>query len=240
MSKKLRVFDWDDTLFNTAGKVMVTHADGSTEQFTPAQYAVYDPRSGDKFDYSQFVSVADPKIIRAVAKRFYKIVNAGDDGRLTVILTARGPDSVPHIQHVLQKYFRVNIPIIAVGSSNPQTKADWIKNKIDAGFDDLFFVDDSPKNINAVYATIKDLPIKYKIVDLSGPRRFQGDNRPGQSKPITEIKTGDILREFNGKRLENIKIAFNDQNEVDLLELYFEDSSKTLVIDGEYLDARIV
>ena len=113
MSKKLRVFDWDDTLFNTAGKVMVTHADGSTEQFTPAQYAVYDPRSGDKFDYSQFVSVADPKIIRAVAKRFYKIVNAGDDGRLTVILTARGPDSVPHIQHVLQKYFRVNIPIIS-------------------------------------------------------------------------------------------------------------------------------
>ena len=240
MSKKLRVFDFDDTLFHTAGKVMVTHADGSTEPFTPAQYAVYEPLFGDKFDYSQFVSVVDPKVIRPVAKRFYKIVNAGDDGRLTVILTARGPDSVPHIQNILQKYFRVNIPIIAVNSSNPQTKADWIKNKIDAGFDDVFFVDDSPKNIKAVYVAIKDLPIKYKIVDLSGPRRFQADNRPGQSQPITEIKTGDILREFNGKRLENIKVGFNDQGEVDLLELYFEDTYKALVIDGDYLDARIV
>jgi len=240
MSKKLRVFDFDDTLFHTSGKVMVTHADGSIEPFTPAQYAVYDPRSGDKFDYSQFVSVVDPKIIRSVAKSFYKIINAGGDDRLTVILTARGPDSVPHIQNTLQKYFRVNIPIIAVNSSNPQTKADWIKNKIDAGFDDVFFVDDSPKNIKAVYVAVKDLPIKYKIVDLSGPRRFQADNRPGQSQPITEIKTGDILREFNGKRLENIKVGFNDQGEVDLLELYFEDSYKALVIDGDYLDARIV
>ena len=84
------------------------------------------------------------------------------------------------------------------------------------------------------------MPIKYKIVDLSGPRRFQDDNRPGQSQPITEIKTGDILREFNGKRLENIRVAFNDRGEVDLLELYFEDSYKALVIDGEHLDARIV
>lgn len=240
MSKKLRVFDFDDTLFHTSGKVIVAHADGSTDQFTPAQYAVYEPRSGDKFDFSQFVSVVDPKVIRPVAKRFYKIVNAGDDGRLTVILTARGPDSVPHIQNILQKYFRVNIPIIAVNSSNPQTKADWIKNKIDAGFDDVFFVDDSPKNIKAVYAAIKDLPIKYKIVDLSGPRRFQADNRSGQNQPITEIKTGDILREFNGKRLENIKVGFNDRGEVDLLELYFEDTYKALVIDGDYLDARIV
>ena len=113
MSKKLRVFDFDDTLFHTSGKVIVAHADGSTDQFTPAQYAVYEPRSGDKFDFSQFVSVVDPKVIRPVAKRFYKIVNAGDDGRLTVILTARGPDSVPHIQNILQKYFRVNIPIIS-------------------------------------------------------------------------------------------------------------------------------
>lgn len=241
MSKKLRVFDFDDTLFQTSGKVIVNHASGESEKLTPAQYAVYSAQPGDTFDYSQFVSVIDPKLIRSVGKRFYKIVQAGTDGRLTVVLTARGPESAPHIKDILNKYFRIDIPVITVNSSNPQKKADWIVNKIKSeGYDDIFFIDDSPKNIKAVHDAIKSLPVKYKIVDLSGPRRFQADNRPGQSQPITEIKTGDILREFNGKRLENIKVGFNDQGEVDLLELYFEDSYKALVIDGDYLDARIV
>ena len=177
MTKKLRVFDFDDTLFETGGKVILTKSDGSVVKLTPAQYAVYTQQPGDKFDFSEFSSVIDPVVIRNVAKRFYKIVNAGVEGRLAVVLTARGPESQPHIQNVLQRYFKVNIPIVTVGTSNPMAKANWIKDKIESeGYNDIFFIDDSPKNIAAVYATIKDLPIKYKIVDLSGPRKFEGNN----------------------------------------------------------------
>jgi len=241
MSKKLRVFDFDDTLFHTSGKVIVKHENGDIEQLTPAQYAVYVEKPGDSFDFSQFVSVINPVIIRPIAKRFYKIIKAGDQNRLTVILTARGPDSIPHIKDILNKYFRVDVPVIAVNSSNPQTKADWIKNKIDnEGYDDIFFVDDSYKNIKVVYDDIKALPVKYKIVDLSGPRKFEGDNRQ-PAKNLNEVNSGQILREFNGKTLENVKVYFSDNGtDVNMLELSFGGTYKSLVIESDYLDVSIV
>lgn len=177
--KKLRIFDFDDTIFETDGKVVLKSADGSVREITPAEYAVYEPQPGDTFDFSQFERVINPSIIRPVAKRFYKIVSAGTDNRSYVILTARGPEAEPHIKEIIHKYFRVDIPVITLGSGNPQAKADWILNKIqNEGYNDIFFVDDSRKNILATYKTIKDLPIKYKLVDLSGPRKFEGNNLP--------------------------------------------------------------
>lgn len=241
MDKKLRVFDFDDTLFQTSGKVIVNHQNGDVEELTPAQYAVYVENPGDKFDYSQFVSVNNPVIIRPIAKRFYKIVTAGSDSRLTVILTARGPDSVPHIKHILHKYFKVDVRVIALNSNNPQTKADWIKNQIEnEGYNDIFFVDDSYKNIKAVYESIKTLPVKYKIIDLSGPRKFEGDNRVAK-KSLNEVNTSEIMREFNGKKLEHVRVYFSDDgSDVNMLELRFEDTHKSLLIESEYLDVSIV
>lgn len=235
MSKKLRVFDFDDTLFQTSGKVIVTHASGESEKLTPAQYAVYSAQPGDTFDYSQFVSVIDPKLIRSVGKRFYKIVQAGTDGRLTVVLTARGPESAPHIKDILNKYFRIDIPVITVNSSNPQKKADWIVDKIKSeGYDDIFFIDDSPKNIKAVHDAIKSLPVKYKIVDLSGPRKLEGDNTSSATS-LNESNSGDVMREFSGKILETVRANLGADGDVDHIELTFKDTYKTLVFEAEGL-----
>jgi phosphoglycolate phosphatase-like HAD superfamily hydrolase len=38
--KKLRVFDFDDTLVKTTSFIYVTHADGKKQKLTPGQYAV--------------------------------------------------------------------------------------------------------------------------------------------------------------------------------------------------------
>jgi len=45
------------------------------------------------------------ELIKPVAKRFYKIINAGLKDRLTVILTARGPQANKHIKEIINKIF---------------------------------------------------------------------------------------------------------------------------------------
>jgi len=166
-TKKLRIFDFDDTLFETEAKVIITSADGISRQITPAEYAVYEPLPGDKFDFSQFNAIINPTLIRSIAKRFYKIVTSTDGSRKSVILTARGSEAAPHIKDTIKKYFRVNIEVVTLGTGDPMAKANWILNKIqNEGYNDIFFVDDSSKNILATYRTISNLPIKYKLVDI--------------------------------------------------------------------------
>ena len=177
--KKLRIFDLDDTLFETEAKVIVISSDGTSREITPAEYAVYEPQSGDKFDFSQFQTLINPTLIRSIGKRFYKIVTSSNGDRKTVILTARGSEAAPHIKDIIRKYFRVNIEVVTLGTGDPMAKANWILNQIqNEGYNDIFFVDDSSKNILATYRTISNLPIKYKLVDITTPRKYEGNNLP--------------------------------------------------------------
>ena len=193
--KKLRIFDLDDTLFETDAKVIVTSVDGTSRQITPAEYAVYEPLSDDKFDFSQFNVIINPTLIRSIGKRFYKIVTSTDGSRKSVILTARGTAAVPHIQDIIRKYFRVNIEVVTLGTGDPMAKANWILNKIQSeGYNDIFFVDDSSKNILATYKTINNLPIKYKLVDITTPRKYEGDNLPTTNN-LTEILKNVVDKE---------------------------------------------
>ena len=65
MGKVLRVFDLDDTLVKTSSNIKVTHKDGKETVLTPGEYAVYKPKAGDKFDYSDFKRILkNPKIIK--------------------------------------------------------------------------------------------------------------------------------------------------------------------------------
>lgn len=193
--KKLRIFDFDDTLFETEAKVILKKADGTVSEITPAEYAVYEPQPGDTFDFSQFHTIINPTLIRPIAKRFYKIVSAGTNNRSYVILTARGSEAIPHIKDIIRKYFKTDINVITLGSGDPMAKANWILNKIqNEGYNDIFFVDDSSKNIVATYKTIKDLPIKYKLVDLTTPRKYEADNLP-TGNTLTEMLKNVVDKE---------------------------------------------
>ena len=193
--KKLRIFDLDDTLFETEAKVVVTSSDGTSREIAPAEYAVYEPQPGDKFDFSQFQTLINPTLIRSIGKRFYKITQSTGPDRKTVILTARGSEAAPHIRDIIRKYFRVNIEVVTLGTGDPMAKANWILNKIqNEGYNDIFFVDDSSKNILATYRTIKDLPIKYKLVDITTPRKYEGNNLP-TGNSLTEMLKNVVDKE---------------------------------------------
>ena len=64
-NKKLRVYDFDDTLVKTNSFIYITHKDGKKSKLTPGQYAIYKEQPGDKFDYTDFQQVTNPKIIKA-------------------------------------------------------------------------------------------------------------------------------------------------------------------------------
>ena len=146
--KKLRVFDFDDTLFHTTAKVLLKQGVGNFTYLTPAEYAVYEKEPGDEFDYSEFQGLVDPKAIGWTTQILKRVINKhGTDA--AVILTARGSEEPA------REFFRLNdipeIPIVALGNSDPEMKAQWIKYVAKKfGYKEIEFFDDSPKNIAAV------------------------------------------------------------------------------------------
>jgi phosphoglycolate phosphatase-like HAD superfamily hydrolase len=159
-SKKLRVYDFDDTLVKTNSFIYVTHKDGKTSKLSPGQYAVYKEQPGDKFDYKDFQQVTRPELIKGYVELLRRMVNSGGS-REVFILTARSAER-PVSQFIKDLGIK-GVTVVALGDNNPEKKADWIEDKVKAGFDDVFFVDDSPKNIDAVRKRLKSYNIKQKI-----------------------------------------------------------------------------
>jgi phosphoglycolate phosphatase-like HAD superfamily hydrolase len=54
-SKKLRIFDFDDTLVKTNSFIYVTHRNGMKTKLSPGQYAKNDTRDGDSFVFIPFL-----------------------------------------------------------------------------------------------------------------------------------------------------------------------------------------
>ena len=163
--KKLRVFDLDDTLVKTTSFVYVTHKNGSKEKLSPGQYAVYKERPGDSFDYTDFQHISNPKLIKGYVELLRRMVNAGGN-RKVYILTARS--AYRPVYNFIKDLGIQGVEVIALGDANPESKADWIENQIKtSGYDDIFFVDDSPKNVEAVRKRLQKYPNIKKKVQLA-------------------------------------------------------------------------
>jgi phosphoglycolate phosphatase-like HAD superfamily hydrolase len=159
-SKKLRIFDFDDTLVKTNSFIYVTHNDGKTSKLSPGEYAVYKERPGDKFDFKDFQQVTNPQLIKGYVELLRRMVNSGGS-REVYILTARAAERP--VSQFIKDLGIGGVKVIALGDNNPEKKADWIEDRVKEGYDDVFFVDDSPKNIDAVRRRLKNYNIKQKI-----------------------------------------------------------------------------
>ena len=162
-SKKLRIFDFDDTIVFTDSFIYITHTNGKKSKLTPAQYATYVPKPGDVYDFSDFEKVKNPKIIKGVFELLKRMTEKDKGDRGVYILTARSAYK-PVYDFIRQSGIK-GVHVIAVGDNNPEKKADWIEQQIrDEGYDDVFFIDDSLKNIHAVRNRLKQYPnLKQKI-----------------------------------------------------------------------------
>ena len=156
--KKLRVFDFDDTLVKTKSLIYVTSAGGEKFHLTPGEFAVYVPDQGDQFDFSDFSKLIDPTEIKWTAKILRNIVASGGE---VVILTARA-DAAP-VHQFLEEAGIPPLEVVALGNADPQKKAEYIAGRISTdSFSHIEFFDDSYKNVSAV----KSLETRFPDVKI--------------------------------------------------------------------------
>jgi FMN phosphatase YigB (HAD superfamily) len=161
--KKLRVFDFDDTLVKTSSYIYVTHKDGKESKLTPGQYAVYKERPGDQMDFRDFEKVKNPKIIKGYFQLLKNMAATSD--RAVYILTARS--AYKPVYDFIKDSGIKDVFVVALGDNNPETKADWIEREMkNQGYDNIYFVDDSPKNVDAVRKRLNKYPNIRKKVQL--------------------------------------------------------------------------
>ena len=153
--RELHVYDFDDTLVTTDSHVYVQRVDGTVVALTPHEYAVYERGPDEVFDYSDFERVVDPEPNLEMVQRMKRsIERLGSEN--VFVLTARG-NPMPVKQYLSTLGFDVRI--YAVGTSDPEAKADVIRDQIVThGYRRVEFFDDSPKYIASVGALHDEFP----------------------------------------------------------------------------------
>jgi hypothetical protein len=160
--KRLRVFDFDDTLVVTDARVWVTPVDGERFALTPGEFAVYEKRPDDVMDYSEFQQLINPRAIAWTGRILRNVYDKyGPEG--LVILSAR---STPEpIQQFLRDAGMPGVEVRALNNADPKAKAAWVDTWIrEKNLDYVEFFDDSHKNIAAVKQLKHDHPDVHIVV----------------------------------------------------------------------------
>jgi len=162
MAKVLRIFDFDDTLATTVSYIYVKHKDGTETTLSPEQYAKYNEKPGDEYDFRDFNRMLNkPQVIKKNFKLLQRMLK--NPQKKVTILTAR------KLGFPIRKFFKdeygLDVYPVALASNNPQDKADWIEKQIKKGYTDIAFMDDSIKNVRAVGNLQKKYPeVRIKSV----------------------------------------------------------------------------
>ena len=160
MKRQLKVFDFDDTLARSETPVIIKKPDGSSITLTPSQFATYKMEPSDKLDFTYFnkmITKATPIKHNVELLKTY-LANPGK--YKVTILTARAL-AFP-ISYWLKKLTGRDVYVVGVAGSDPMLKANYIEKEIKKGYNDIFFIDDSLPNVQA----IKDLNKKYPDVNI--------------------------------------------------------------------------
>jgi len=155
--KILSVFDFDDTIAKSDSWVYVTSANGPEKKLDPAEFAVYKAKKDDVFDFRDFDrKLRNPRLIKKNADLLIKqLKKAGHSNRKVTVLTAR------RLKAPINHFFKtigLNPYVVTLGNADPKLKADWIEKQIKKGYDTVYFMDDSKKNVSAVLGLKRNYP----------------------------------------------------------------------------------
>ena len=193
----LSVFDFDDTIAKSDAWVYVTRAGRIVKKLDPAQFAVYKPKPGEDFDFREFDrKIRNPRLIKQNAdllrKQLDKARRGSRGARKVTILTARrlGQPVTSFL-----KTMGIDAYVVPLGSADPQDKADWIESQIKKGYDTIYFMDDSNKNIAAVNNMLNKYPkIKRRSILKLIKEKVQPKKKP--TKFSDYLLEQDILLEY--------------------------------------------
>jgi len=161
-TKKLVIYDFDDTLVKSKSFIFVNHKNGKKSKLTPGQFAVYNQKDGDEFDFSDFRVLREPTEIKHTTDELRKAVKK-HKGKGVYVLTARSVFG-PIQQYLKDIGLGKQVKVIALSSGYPDSKAEWIEYMIDEkGYDEVYFADDSPKNVKVVKDMLKKKGVPHKV-----------------------------------------------------------------------------
>ena len=164
--KKIRVFDFDDTLATTKSDVLFTAPDGTEGRLNAEEFAKQGAQlleEGYVFDFSEFnkVTKGKPGPLLDIAKKIQAARGTED----VFVLTARAPEAQVAIKEFLDGV-GLNIPlknITGLGNSTGEAKANWMVEKAAEGYNDFYFADDAYQNVKAVKDAMSVLDVKSKV-----------------------------------------------------------------------------
>jgi len=190
--KKIRVFDFDDTLARSNSKVIYEMPDGTTGKLNATQFA---ERAGEleakgaTFDFTEFSKVIDGK--RGPVFKAIENIVAKRGAEDVFILTARPADAAGPIKEFMDA-LGIKIPIeniVGLGDGKAQAKARWVTGKAAEGYNDFFFVDDAYKNVKAVRDALEVFDVKSKTQQAKA-RFSETVDLSKDFNDIIEAKTG--------------------------------------------------
>jgi len=164
--KKIRVFDFDDTLATTKSNVLYTMPNGETGSLTATEFAKKAGEmeaQGAEWDFSEFSKVM--KGAKGPLLDVAKFISDAKGERDIFVLTARPQDAAGPIKEFLDS-MGLNIPlenITGLGDGTAQAKARWMVDKAAEGYNDFYFADDASKNVKAVKDALSVLDVKSKV-----------------------------------------------------------------------------
>jgi hypothetical protein len=164
--KKIRVFDFDDTLATTKSDVLFTAPDGTEGRLNAEEFATKGKElldEGYSFDFTEFdkVTKGKPGPLLDLAKKIQDARGTED----VFVLTARAPQAAIAIKEFLDSQ-GLNIPlknITGLGKSTGEAKAQWLVGKAAEGYNDFYFADDAMQNVDAVKKAMSVLDVKSEV-----------------------------------------------------------------------------
>ena len=164
--KKIRVFDFDDTLARTKSNVLYTMPDGTTGKIDAATFAKEAGNmeaEGAQWDFSEFSKVMQGS--KGPLLDVAKIIADKRGTKDVFVLTARPADAAGPIKEFLAS-MGLDIPlanITGLGDGAPEAKAGWIMGKAAEGYNDFYFADDHTGNVKAVKDVLSQIDVKSKV-----------------------------------------------------------------------------
>lgn len=203
--RSLHVYDFDDTLVKTNADVIVKRDDGSKYVLDSHQFATHKLAPGESYDFSNFDKIIQKsKPLQNNIQQIKKSLSSG--GIKTTILTARRL-AFPISKHLRDTY-GLDVYVIALGSSNPEDKADWIENQVNKGYSNVKFMDDSVKNLNAVSNRLSNRNINLTLINsLTGETTEKKASNINEAEIIPVGTSGETIKDpqLQQKLSKNLK-----------------------------------
>jgi hypothetical protein len=209
--KKIRVFDFDDTLATSNNIVLATSPDGTVIELNAEEFAAegFDLKSqGYDLNFDDFNNVTDGA--RGPLFKIAKKIRDARGNEDLFVLTARAPEAAPAIYEFLKSQ-GLEIPlknITGLGNSTGEAKANWIIDKAAEGYNDFYFADDAIQNVSAVASALNVVDVKSKVQQA---KASQAKDLDLDFNDIIEQKTGIAAQKEYSKAKAEVRGSKRDK-----------------------------